>query len=49
MNNFSLFLDYGAVVKIRMEYKDDLYNFCKLLVKLGCRCWHPLKIREVFI
>lgn len=35
MNNFSLFLDYGAVVKIRMEYRDDLYNFCKLLIKLG--------------
>ena len=35
MNNMELFLNYGAVVKIRKYYRDDLYKFCKLIIKLG--------------
>lgn len=35
MNDMELFLNYGAVVKIRKYYRDDLYKFCKLIIKLG--------------
>lgn len=35
MNDFELFLTFGAVVKIRKSYRDDLYKFCKLILELG--------------
>lgn len=35
MNDFELFLNFGAVVEIRRNYRDDLYKFCQLMVKLG--------------
>jgi hypothetical protein len=35
MNDFQLFEDFGAVVEIRKNYKDDLYNFIKLILNLG--------------
>ena len=35
MNDFELFLNFGAVVEIRRNYKDDLYNFVKLISNLG--------------
>lgn len=35
MNDFELFLNFGAVVKIKKFYRDDLYKFCKLMIKLG--------------
>lgn len=35
MNDFKLFLNFGAVVKIKRFYRDDLYKLCKLFLKLG--------------
>lgn len=35
MNDFQLFEDFGAVIEIRKNYKDDLYNFIKLILNLG--------------
>lgn len=35
MNDFELFLNFGAVVKIRRHYRDDLYKFVKLMLLLG--------------
>ena len=35
MNDMELFLNYGAVVEIRRNYRDDLYKFCKLMISLG--------------
>lgn len=32
MNDFELFLNFGAVVKIRRFYEDDLYKFVKLML-----------------
>ena len=35
MNDFQLFMNFGAVVEIRRNYRDDLYNFVKLMLGLG--------------
>ena len=35
MNDMELFLNFGAVVEIRRNYRDDLYKFCKLMISLG--------------
>jgi hypothetical protein len=35
MNDFELFMNFGAVVEIRRSYRDDLYKFCKLINSLG--------------
>lgn len=35
MNDFELFMNFGAVVEIRKNYRDDLYKFCKLMLELG--------------
>lgn len=35
MNDFQLFMNFGAVVEIRRNYRDDLYNFVKLMLNLG--------------
>lgn len=35
MNDFELFLNFGAVVRIVKGYRDDLYKFIKLIRKLG--------------
>ena len=35
MNDMELFLNFGAVVKVRKYYRNDLYNFCKLMIKVG--------------
>lgn len=35
MNDFELFLNFGAVVRIGQGYRDELYKFIKLIRKLG--------------
>ena len=35
MNEMEEFLTFGAVVKIRKEYDDDLYKFIELMKSIG--------------
>ena len=35
MNEMEEFLTFGAVVKIRKEYDDDLYKFIGLMKNIG--------------
>lgn len=35
MNYFQMFIGNSAIVEIRRYYRDDLYNFCKLIEMLG--------------